>query len=61
MAHASLEPSAWVLRWAHLVAPGGEVLDLACGAGRHARWFAERGHAMAATARRSGRLRAWRA
>ena len=48
MAHASLEPSAWVLRWAHLVAPGGEVLDLACGAGRHARWFAARGHGVTA-------------
>jgi len=48
MAHASLEPSAWVLRWAHLVAPGGEVLDLACGQGRHARWFAGRGHPVTA-------------
>ena len=48
MAHASLEPSAWVLRWAHLVAPGGEVLDLACGPGRHARWFAARGHPVTA-------------
>ncbi len=29
-------------RWAPLV-PRGRVLDLACGAGRHARFFAERG------------------
>ena len=36
--------SAWVRRWSHLVVPGGAVLDLACGKGRHARWFAERGH-----------------
>ena len=36
--------SAWVRRWSHLVAPGGAVLDLACGRGRHARWFAGRGH-----------------
>ena len=26
------------------VRPGGRVLDLACGGGRHARWFAQRGH-----------------
>lgn len=38
------EPSSWVTRWAHLVRPGGRVLDLACGGGRHARWFAQRGH-----------------
>ncbi|MFZ4478614.1 MAG: class I SAM-dependent methyltransferase [Rhodoferax sp.] len=37
-------PSDWVLRWSHLVAPRGSVLDVACGHGRHMRWFAERGH-----------------
>lgn len=26
--------------------PGGSVLDVACGAGRHLRWFAARGHAV---------------
>ncbi|WP_321794545.1 class I SAM-dependent methyltransferase [Caballeronia sp. J97] len=36
-------PSRWVERWAHLVAPGGAVLDVAAGSGRHARWFASRG------------------
>lgn len=36
--------SDWVVRWAHLVRPGGTVLDLACGNGRHARFFAARGH-----------------
>jgi SAM-dependent methyltransferase len=41
--HGSDEPSAWVLRFAPLVREGGEVLDLACGAGRHARLFAARG------------------
>ena len=35
-----------MLRWAHLVQPGGSVLDLACGSGRHLRWFAERGFAV---------------
>jgi SAM-dependent methyltransferase len=42
MAHDSLEPSDWVRRWAALVARG-PVLDLASGAGRHARFFAARG------------------
>ena len=35
--------SAWVQRWSHLVAPGARVLDVACGGGRHVRWFAQRG------------------
>ena len=43
-AHGSAEPSDWVQRWSHLVVPGGTVLDVACGSGRHLRWFAERGH-----------------
>lgn len=33
-------PSDWIQRWAHLIAPGGTVLDLACGSGRHLRWLA---------------------
>lgn len=37
-------PSAWVQRWSHLVAQGGTVLDVACGRGRHARWFHQKGH-----------------
>ena len=35
--------SGWVRRWAPLI-PGGEVLDLACGAGRHARHLVSLGH-----------------
>ena len=35
-------PSDWVVRWASLVTRG-PVLDLASGAGRHARFFADRG------------------
>lgn len=31
------------MRWARLIAPGSRVLDLACGAGRHARFLAARG------------------
>jgi SAM-dependent methyltransferase len=40
--HGTELPSEWVLRWAGLV-ERGPVLDVACGAGRHARLFAERG------------------
>lgn len=36
-------PSDWVRRWARLVRPGGSVLDVACGSGRHVRWLAEAG------------------
>ena len=42
--HGSEAPSGWVQRWSHLVPPGGAVLDVACGRGRHLRWFAQRGH-----------------
>lgn len=45
------EPSPWLVRWANLVAPGGRVLDLAAGSGRHCRWLAARGHAMTAVDR----------
>lgn len=37
-------PSAWVRRWSHLVPSSAPVLDLACGAGRHLRWFRALGH-----------------
>lgn len=30
-----IPPSAWVMRWAALVRPGGTVLDVAAGHGRH--------------------------
>lgn len=42
-AHAGLEPSPWVRRWSSLVTPGATLLDVACGGGRHVRWFAQRG------------------
>jgi SAM-dependent methyltransferase len=44
--HGTEAPSAWISRWSHLVRPGGGVLDVACGHGRHLRWFAQRGHAV---------------
>jgi SAM-dependent methyltransferase len=42
--HGTQPPSAWIARWAHLVPAGGAVLDVACGAGRHMRFLASRGH-----------------
>lgn len=43
--HAALDiPSAWVVQWAERVPAGGAILDVACGGGRHARFFAARGH-----------------
>ena len=41
--HGNGSPSGWVTRWAAGLPPGAEVLDLACGAGRHVRWLAARG------------------
>lgn len=45
------EPSQWVIRFASLVPPDGTVLDLACGNGRHARLFLQRGHRVVAVDR----------
>jgi SAM-dependent methyltransferase len=42
-AHAGLLASPWVQRWSHLVPAGASVLDVACGSGRHVRWFAQQG------------------
>lgn len=42
--HQSGTPSAWVVRHAPLIAPGGHVLDLACGGGRHAVWLVQQGY-----------------
>lgn len=36
-------PSDWVTRWSHLIPQGGQVLDLACGHGRHMRYLASEG------------------
>ncbi|MDQ2818939.1 MAG: class I SAM-dependent methyltransferase [Pseudomonadota bacterium] len=43
-------PSPWVVRWLP-VAPGGEVLDLACGRGRHARLATSLHHSVVAVDR----------
>ncbi len=36
-------PSPWLQRFVHLLRPGGSVLDVACGSGRHLRWLAAQG------------------
>src|SRR5512147_2158208 len=49
--HVDLDPSPWVARWAPLIRPGGAVLDLACGSGRHARWLDRLGFEVSAVDR----------
>ncbi len=50
-------PSHWVRRFAPLI-PAGEVLDLACGGGRHSRWLAGLGHAVLAVDRDTAAVQA---
>ena len=40
--------SSWITTWAGLVTAGTTVLDVAAGKGRHAHFFAERGHPVTA-------------
>jgi SAM-dependent methyltransferase len=56
--HAALPPSPWVERFASLVPPGGDVLDLAAGGGRHTRLMRERGHKVVAVDRDTASLAA---
>ena len=42
------KPSPWVVRFAPLVKAQGCVLDLACGGGRHSRYFLEQGNKVVA-------------
>ena len=44
--HGTEAPSDWITRWAHLVPAGGAVLDVACGMGRHTRYFYASNHAV---------------
>ena len=50
------EASEWVARFADLVPPGGRVLDIAAGSGRHTRFFRARGHPVTAVDRDSSGL-----
>lgn len=54
--HDLQNPSAWVVRWAAQIPAGGRVLDIACGRGRHARFFARRGHPVEAVDRDPAKL-----
>lgn len=49
------QPSPWVVRFVPLIVRG-EVLDLACGSGRHARHLAAQGHRVVALDRDAGLL-----
>ena len=46
-----MNPSAWVMRFTPLVGDAGPVLDVACGGGRHTRWFRAQGHSVIAVDR----------
>ncbi|WP_374326320.1 class I SAM-dependent methyltransferase [Azonexus sp.] len=46
-----IRPSPWVEHYSTLLPAGGEVLDLACGNGRHARLLAEMGYRVCAVDR----------
>ena len=48
--HDIVAPSPWVVRWGSLIARG-DVLDVACGSGRHSKWFVERGMSVVAVDR----------
>ena len=60
--HVDAQPSPWVRRFAPLLRSGGTVLDVACGRGRHMRWFAGHGQAVIGVDRDADALavaRAW--
>lgn len=54
---ATGQPSPWVRRFVGLI-PSGEVLDLACGSGRHSRLLASLGHPVLAVDRNPASLAA---
>ncbi|MEQ1804509.1 MAG: class I SAM-dependent methyltransferase [Burkholderiaceae bacterium] len=60
MTHPEVPVSPWVQRWSHLVARGASVLDVACGSGRHVRWFAQQGCRVTAVDRDAAALGALR-
>jgi len=59
-AHEIDSPSPWVCRWAGLIRPGGRVLDVACGHGRHLRYLRSLGFAVVGVDRDEAALGALR-
>src|SRR6266571_2002029 len=59
-AHEIDSPSPWVRRWAALIRPGGRVLDVACGHGRHVRYLSSLGLAVVGVDRDEAALAALR-
>ena len=51
--HNSETASPWVTRWSHLVPTGGTLLDVACGHGRHSKWFFMKNNAIVSVDRSS--------
>ena len=51
LTHAIAAPSDWVVRWTPLLPPAAQVLDVACGHGRHVHWLARAGHRVTAVDR----------
>ena len=49
-------PSDWICRFAHLAPAECGVLDVACGTGRHVRYFRDRGHRVCALDRNADAL-----
>ena len=54
--HPSMAPSTWVNRFLPLIKPGGLVLDLAAGGGRHVRLLRDRGFVVCAVDRDTSAL-----
>src|SRR5712691_12858988 len=59
-AHEIDWPSPWVCRWAGLIRPGGRVLDVACGHGRHLRYLRSLGFAVVGVDRDEAALGAFK-
>ena len=62
LVHGTEAPSAWVRRWAPLIRAGGQVLDVACGQGRHMQWLNDQGLRMTGVDRQPeaiARVAAW--